>query len=141
MRTEDDTPLADRTLLVESRAGKDALAAISRSFPPRAPNEEALFLSFNYAEVPVGRRFDCCFRKADHSDVAWVTTTVIAVTQQFGVGWDEIPHGWKTLVLLRFEPRVPSMISDLPEAPGWYDQPVSLCISDREVWETRTASE
>ncbi|WP_370104884.1 hypothetical protein [Streptacidiphilus sp. BW17] len=140
MRTEDDTPLAGRTLLVESRADKDALAAIGQVFRHRAANEEALFLSFNYAEVPVGRRFDCCFQRADQSDVAWVTITVIAVTQQFRASWDEIPHGWKTLTLLRFEPRILSMISDLPEASNWYEHSVSVCISDRQTWEARTAS-
>ncbi|MER7000338.1 hypothetical protein [Streptomyces sp. NPDC000410] len=45
MRTEEDTPLADRVLLIESRANKSALAAIGQGLPQRSANEEALFLS------------------------------------------------------------------------------------------------
>ncbi|MEU2130202.1 hypothetical protein [Streptomyces sp. NPDC018352] len=141
MRAEESAPLAERVLLVESRANKEALAAFGHGFTRRSANEEALFLSFNYADVPVGRTFDCCFRRVDESDVVRVTVTVVSVTQQFGVGWDEIPHGWKTLTLLRFEPEIPSLISDLPEASSWYEHPISVFISDRGVWEARTANE
>ncbi|MFE0380307.1 hypothetical protein ACFW1M_33155 [Streptomyces inhibens] len=140
MRTEEGTPLADRVLLIESRADEGALAAIGRGLPRRSMNEEVLFLAYNYADVPVGRSFDCCFRRSDEGDVVWVTTTVVAVTQQFGVGWDTIPHGWKTLTVLRFEPEVPALIRDLPEASGWFDQPISLHVSDRATWEARATS-
>ncbi|MFF3957271.1 hypothetical protein ACFYY1_29265 [Streptomyces sp. NPDC001890] len=140
MRTEEDTPLAERVLLVESRANKEALAAFGHGFTRRSANEEALFLSFNYADVPVGRTFDCCFRRVDESDVVRVKVTVISVTQQFGVGWDEIPHGWKTLTLLRFEPEVPSLIRDLPEASSWYEHPISVFISDSAAREARIAN-
>ncbi|MBT2364559.1 hypothetical protein J7E88_04265 [Streptomyces sp. ISL-10] len=138
MRTEEDTAVTERILLVESRAGEGALAALGRAFPPRSANEQALFLSYNYADVPVGRRFDCCFRRADERDVVWVATTVVAVTQQFGVAWDVIHHGWKTLALLRFEPEIPALIRDLPEASTWFERPISLYISDSETWEVRT---
>ncbi|MFF3460153.1 hypothetical protein ACFYXH_38840 [Streptomyces sp. NPDC002730] len=140
MRTEEDTPLADRVLLIESRAGNGALASIGQGLPRRSANEEALFLSYNYADVPVGRSFGCCFRGSDESDVVWVTATVVAVTQQFGFGWDVIPHGWKTLAVLRFEPKAPALIRDLPEAAGWFDQPVSVHVSDTDTWEARAAS-
>ncbi|MEU6063665.1 MULTISPECIES: hypothetical protein [Streptomyces] len=140
MRTEEDTPPAERILLVESRADDRALAALGHELPERSANEEALFLSYNYADVPVGRRYDCCFRRADESDVAWVTVTVVAVTQQFGRVFDEIPHGWKTLTLLRFDPEIPALIRDLPAASAWFEQRVSLYISDQETWQVRTGS-
>ncbi|MFF3689657.1 hypothetical protein [Streptomyces sp. NPDC002187] len=140
MRTEEDTPLAERVLLVESRADEGALATIGKGLPRRSENEDVLFLAYNYAEVPVGRRFNCCFRRTDESDVVRVTTTVVAVTQQFGVEWDEIPHGWKTLALLRFEPEIPAMIRDLPEAYAWFEQPISVYISDNDTWEARTTT-
>ncbi|MFI0977799.1 hypothetical protein ACH4SP_12410 [Streptomyces sp. NPDC021093] len=141
MRTEEDTPLTERVLLVESRASQEALTAFAQGFPQRSANEEALFLSFNYADVPVGRQFDCCFRRADPSDAVRATVTVVAVTQQFGASWDQVPHGWKTLTLLRFEPEVPSLIRNLPEASVWYEQPISVYISDTAAWEARTANE
>lgn len=137
MRTEEDTPVTERLLLVESRADKTALAALGQGLPQRSANEEALFLSYNYADVPVGRSFDCCFRRSDIRDVAWVTTTVVAVTQQFGVVWDAIPHGWKTLAVLRFEPEIPALIRDLPEAAAWFDQLISVHISDSDTWQAR----
>lgn len=140
MRNEGDTPLADRVLRIESRVGKGALATIGQGLPRRSANEEALFLSYNYADVPVGRSFGCCFRRSDERDVVWVTATVVAVTQQFGFRWDVIPHGWKTLVVLRFEPEIPELIRELPEAAGWFDQPVSVHVSDRDTWEARAAS-
>ncbi|MDX3533070.1 hypothetical protein PV721_01525 [Streptomyces sp. MB09-01] len=140
MRTEEDTPPADRVLLVESRADKSALAAIGQGLPRLSANEEALFLSYNYADVPVGRSFDCCFRASDASDVVSVTATVVAVTQQFGIGWDVIPHGWKTLAVLRFEPDTPALIRELPEAARWFDERVSVHVSDRDTWEARAAT-
>ncbi|MFG2332413.1 hypothetical protein ACGFMM_22650 [Streptomyces sp. NPDC048604] len=139
MRTEEETPVGERVLLVEGRADEAALAAIGQGLPRCSANERALFLSYNYADVPVGRRFDRCFRRLDASDVVSVTTTVVAVTQQFGVGWDTIPHGWKTLAVLRFEPEVPALIRDLPEVAGWFEQRVSVCVSDRGTWEALAA--
>ncbi|MCL8010462.1 hypothetical protein [Streptomyces sp. AS02] len=141
MRTEEDTPVAERLLLVESPADERALPALGQGLPQRAANEEALFLSYNYADVPVGRGFDCCFRRSDVRDVAWVTTTVVAVTQQFGVVQEVIPHGWKTLAVLRFEPESPALIRDLPEAAAWFDQPISVSISDRDTWQARATME
>ncbi|MGP3975767.1 hypothetical protein ACTWQF_17510 [Streptomyces sp. 8N114] len=139
MRTEEDTPLAERVLLIESRADEGALTAIGQGLPRRSAKEEALFLSYNYADVPVGRSFHCCFRRSDESDVVSVTTTVVAVTQQFGVALDVIPHGWKALAVLRFEPEIPAMVRDLPEAAGWFDQPISVYVSDSDTWEARAA--
>ncbi|CAL9405408.1 hypothetical protein SUDANB105_01541 [Streptomyces sp. enrichment culture] len=140
MRTEGDTPLTERVLLVESRADEGALATMGRELPARSANEVALFLSYNYADVPVGRRFDCCYRRHDADDVAWVTTTVVAVTQQFARPMDAIPHGWKTLTVLRFAPGIPALIRELPEAAQWYDHPVSLHISEGATWEARAAA-
>ncbi|WP_093908101.1 hypothetical protein [Streptomyces sp. cf386] len=137
MRTEEGTPVIERLLLVESRADESALAAFGQGLPACSANEEALFLSYNYADVAVGRSFDCCFRRSDKSDVAWVTTTVVAVTQQFGVVWDVIPHGWKTLAVLRFEPEIPALIRDLPEAARWFDQRISVYVSDSDAWQAR----
>ena len=139
-RAENDTSLAERTLLVESRANQEALDRWGSRASAPAPNEEMLFLSLNYADLPVGKQFDCCYRRDDASNVAWITTTIVAVTQQWARPWDHIPHGWKTLTLLRFEPEIPELIRGLPEAAGWYDQPISVYISSKATWEARTSS-
>jgi hypothetical protein len=136
-RPEEAAEPAERVLLVESRADRTALAAFGQGLPECSAGEVALFISYNYADVPVGRRYDCCFRRSDEADVTWVTTTVVAVTQQFRHPWDTIPHGWKTLTVLRFEPEIPSLIRDLPEAACWFDQRISVYVSDRATWEAR----
>ncbi|WP_414166664.1 hypothetical protein ACMATS_02270 [Streptoverticillium reticulum] len=137
MIAEADTPLAHRILLVEGRATEKVLADVSRALPRLSVNEEALFLSYNYADVPVGRSYGCCYRRTDASDVVRVTTTVVAVTQQWAHKWDAIPHGWKTLAVLRFEPEIPEMIRDLPTASRWHEHPIAVHISDQDTWEAR----
>ncbi|WP_225095108.1 hypothetical protein [Streptomyces sp. CoH27] len=137
MRTEEATPETERVLYVESRADARVLADLGTALPPRAAGEEVLFLSFAYADVPLGRRYECCFPRADERDVTWVTATVVAVTQQFGKPFTGIPHGWKTLALLRFEPEVPELVRALPTASAWYEHPATVHIADRATWEAR----
>lgn len=138
MRSEEDTPVVERVLCVQSRADEGVIRTCGAVIPPAADNEVLLFLSYTYADVPLGRRYDCCFRRADETDVSWVTVTVVAATQQFLIGHDELPHGWKTLALLRFEPEIPTMIRDLPEASTWHQYPDTVFISDRDTWKART---
>ncbi|MBC6462070.1 hypothetical protein [Actinomadura sp. HBU206391] len=140
-RAEDDTPLTERILLVESRAGNVALERWGSGLPLPGPNEEALFLSFNYADLPVGKRFDCCCPRDDETRVVWTTVTIIAGTQQMALAWDDIPHGWKTLTILRFDPEIPSIIRDLPETAGWYEQPITVHISSKDTWTARTSEQ
>ncbi|WP_328926427.1 hypothetical protein OG429_18555 [Streptomyces sp. NBC_00190] len=137
MRREADAPVEERRLFVECHADETALAAFGQALPPLAANEAAVFLGFCYADVPVGRRFACCFRRDDPSDVELVTATVVAVTQQFGHAWDHIPHGWKTLAVLRFEPGIPAMVHDLPQGGVWYDHRASVCVADTDTWEAQ----
>jgi len=139
-RAEEDTPLTERTLLVESRANELAFGRWGSGLPAAGLNEETLFLSFNYADLPVGKQFDCCYIRDDEAKVIWTTVTIIAVTQQFSVAWDHIPHGWKTLTILRFEPEVPSIIRDLPATAGWYEHPITVYISNKDTWEARTSA-
>ncbi|MFE0702338.1 hypothetical protein [Streptomyces sp. NPDC058872] len=138
MRSEADTPLVERVLRIESRADGGALEAFGRCLPRRSANEVALFLSHCYAEIPVGKIYDVCFRCAEERAAVRVAATVVAVTQQFGVAWDEIPHGWNTLTVVRFEPEVPVWVRELPETGSWYDRPSSLLLASRETWAART---
>ncbi|MFJ9929582.1 hypothetical protein ACIRU5_26595 [Streptomyces misionensis] len=137
MRTEGSVRPEERVLLVESRAADAALAAFGACLPPRAAGEEVVFLAHGYADVPLGRRYDCCFLADDEGAVTWVTVTVVAVTQQFGRPFDGIPHGWRTLALLRFEPEVPAVVRALPRASVWCEHPVTLLVGDRDAWAAR----
>lgn len=134
MRREEDTPVEERFLLIECHADETALTAFGKELPQPAANEAVVFLGYNYADVPVGRQYTCCFRRDE-------ATTVVAVTQQYGRSWDHIPHGWKTLSVLRFEPETPAMIRELPHGGLWYDHRGSVCVSDTDTWGTYVAGE
>ncbi|MBN6058294.1 hypothetical protein JYK22_40610, partial [Nonomuraea sp. RK-328] len=139
-KAEEDTPLTERTLLVESRANEVAFERWGSGLPVPGANEEVLFLSYNYADLPVGKQFDCCYPRYDEAKVVWSTVTIIAVTQQFSLAWDQIPEGWKTLAILRFEPEVPSIIRDLPATAGWYEHPIAVRISSKDTWKARVSA-
>ncbi|MER7827108.1 hypothetical protein ABTX85_31625 [Streptomyces sp. NPDC096097] len=139
MRTEEDAPVEERFLSVECHADGTALTAFGQGLPRLAANEAAVFLGYNYADVPVGRRYTHCFRRADAEVAEQVTTTVVAVTQQFGHAWDHIPHGWKTLAVLRFEPGIPTMVRDLPHSGLWFDHRASVYIADASTWGAHVA--
>jgi hypothetical protein len=139
-RSIEDTPVLERRLYVESRASEAAINAVRAGLPQQlGTNEIVVFLTYSYADVPVGTEFDCCYHAADESNVTWVRCRVAAVTHQFGVPLNEIPHGWKTVSVLAFDPAVPAMLADLPEADAWELHP-SVMISTRETWEAGQAS-
>jgi hypothetical protein len=137
-RAEDDTPLTERILLVESRASEAALERWGNGLPLPGPSEEALFLSFNYADLPAGKQFDCCYPRDDETKVVWTTVTI---PQQRAAARDYIPHGWKTLTILRFDPEIPSISQDLPETAGWHEQPITVHISSKDTWKARTSEQ
>jgi hypothetical protein len=127
-RSMEATPVPERTLLVESIASPRAREAVTSGLPRTIhENEVVLFVGYTFAEVPVGTTFDCCYMAADESNVRWVRSEVVAVTQQFARPWDEMPHGWKTITVLRFDPAVPDLVA----------QPISILISSRETWHAR----
>ncbi|MEV7562445.1 hypothetical protein [Streptomyces sp. NPDC089795] len=70
-----------------------------------------------------------------------MTTTVVAVTQQYRHLWDHIPHGWKTPAVLRFEPAIPAMVRELPPGGLWYEHRGSVCVSDADTWGAYVAAE
>jgi hypothetical protein len=41
--------------------------------------------------------------------------------------------------MLRFEPEIPSLIRDLPEAAVWYEQPITVYISTKDTWKGRVS--
>jgi hypothetical protein len=130
-----DTPLAERTLLVEARVDDGTRRRLARGLPARVTEREAvLFLGYNYAEVPVGTSFDCCYLADDETQVRWVRSELVAVTQQLAQPWSEIPHGWKTV--LAFDNAIPDLVATLPESDGWSVE-TRLLISSRQTWDER----
>lgn len=104
-----------------------------------AENEVALFVNYNFADVPIGTAFDCCYAAAEESNLRWVRSEVVAVTQQFAMPFEEIPHGWKTITVLRFNPDLPDLVAKLPVSDGWFESPITVLVSSRETWQARQA--
>jgi len=80
----------------------------------------------------MGKRFDCCVTV---EGVVRTDALVVAVSQQFGKPFDEIPHGWKTITMLRFSPEVPKGVRDLPEVEDWWARQPSMGLCTSETWE------
>ena len=98
MRSEDQTPIPERWLWLLGVASKATIELVAAGLPAAwPPTAKAFFVSYAYAEVPVGRVFNVAF-PFGHPEGAERTIAVIrAVTQQWGKPLDEIPHGWKTI--------------------------------------------
>jgi hypothetical protein len=59
---------------------------------------------------------------------------VIAITQQYAKPFDEVPHGWKTICLVKFEEGIPDIITSLPVVNGWYENRYTVSLCDTDVW-------
>jgi hypothetical protein len=100
---EEDVPVRGRVLPVEGIAAPSALRKVQTGLPDElADNERAVFASFAYADIPLGKTYECLFWQDAPEQVERATTIVVAATQQFGKPFDGLPHGWKTIAVLRF---------------------------------------
>lgn len=127
MRSELDTPVSERYLTVQGRAGESLHAGLPVSFPRTA---RRAFVSYSYADLPIGKQFDCCYPENMPSRVIPVPIRLLGVTQQFGKPFDQIPHGWKTICLFDFPEGVPPEVDALPILEGW-DFTARLIVCDR----------
>ncbi|WP_158903600.1 hypothetical protein [Burkholderia sp. L27(2015)] len=135
MRSEANTPVQERTLIVEGRASRSALAILNAGLPKSRPiDSEILFISFAYADIPIGRKFTTLFPEKQPHLVTRTNCQVMAVTQQFAKPFDEIPHGWKTVCLVQFVGGVPDVVRSLPEVNGWYENRDTVCLCDEDTW-------
>ncbi|WP_218001757.1 hypothetical protein [Paraburkholderia acidipaludis] len=140
MRPESDVPLRERVLVVEGRASASALFYVRGAFPKELPaNSEILFISFAYADIPIGQVFDIAFPTDIPQSVTKTHCEIVAVTQQYATPLDEIPHGWKTICLVKFEEDIPGIIESLPMVNGWYENRNTVSLCDADVWRLITA--
>jgi hypothetical protein len=138
-RRVDDVPVEERALLIESQVSARTLAALAAGLPAELDRDEvALFAGYTFADIPLGTTFDCCFAAGDETSVRWSDVQVVAGSQQFARPWQEIPHGWSTIIVLRFAPEIPDLVAALPIADDWSHSPTVL-ISTRETWTARRA--
>lgn len=127
--------MRNRLLVVEGRASPAAVARCATGLPLNRPaNSEVLFLSFAYADIPLGRRFCFLFPSGQPTLATHAECRILAVTQQFAKPFGEVPHGWKTICLVQFEAGIPHCVSSLPEVDGWYENRNTLCVCDEETF-------
>src|SRR5690348_11575114 len=134
MLTEDDVPSSDRQLRIEGRVSVKTQAALRAGLPLAWPSTtRCLFVSYAYADLPLGKRFDVIF-PSEHPERAEATVTaIVGVTQQFGKPFDGVPHGWKTVCLLDFPEGEPATMAHLPTVDTWGESKACVCLCTRET--------
>jgi hypothetical protein len=147
LRSEDHTPIEERYLWFEGKVSPRAMAAVRRLEAPTRPalpatsppDSEFFFVGFSYADLPVGKEFDVVYPKGKPERGELCRSEIVAVTQQFSKPMSEVPHGWKTICLVRFPAGIPSIVRDLPVVDGWYQHEDCVCVCSRLTWEHLTA--
>ena len=137
MLAEYKVPVCDRILTLEGRASPRILESLPSPFGgPHTPSDVIFFSSFAYADLPVGKRFDTVFSRARPEQMESTSCHLVAVTQQFAILDDKIPHGWKTICMFRFDVTVPELVVALPEVEAWYEGAYDdrLGLATRETW-------
>ncbi len=137
MRSEADTPLEDRYLYLEGKVSPKSLELIKAGFSSlRPPDTEVIFVGFSYADLPLTKQFDIVFPRGKPQDGVCCKCRVIAVTQQWGKPFLEVPHGWNTICMIEFPEGIPELVHQLPVVDGWYQNKDWVCICDETTWES-----
>lgn len=133
MPSEAQTPVAARVLRVQGLVSSSTLRLVRKGLPGRWPSSaRCVFVSYAYADLPVGERFDAV-AESDKLEGALATTArILAVTQQFGVALDVVPQGWKTICVVDFPAGVPACVAQLPVLDAW-DRIGRVFLATRET--------
>ncbi|MCH9649003.1 MAG: hypothetical protein K0U98_12255 [Deltaproteobacteria bacterium] len=138
---EQEVPVRERALEVYGQLSDRALQGVSSGLPAKLPaNSLACFLGYCYVDLPLGKSFEVAYTPEHPQDAFHANCIVVAVTQQFAVPLDHIPHGWKTIAILRFDDGVPDEFLVLPVVDGW-NNARRLMISSRETLLARGGGE
>jgi hypothetical protein len=134
---EESTPIDQRYLMIEGHLSERALDVVRKGLPQARPENSAImFFSFAFADIPIGRRFKVIFPK-DHPELAVPTDCeILAVTPQYAKPFDCIPHGLKSVCLVRFLTGIPEIVRAQPAVDGWFYGDI-LCLCDEETWKVR----
>ncbi len=134
MLAEEDVPASDQRLLIEGRVSARTLAAVREGLPRVWPSTaRCLFVSYAYADLPLGKRFDVVFPHGHPERAEATVTTMVAVTQQFAKPFDAVPHGWKTICLMDFPEGEPAVMAGLPTVDAWGESKTCICLCTREA--------
>jgi hypothetical protein len=143
MRSESDTRIEERYLSFVGRPSERVMRSIRQTASPDQPalpgeyppNSEVLLVDFSYADLPLGKTFDLVFPKGRPDNAEACRSQIVAVTQQFSKPFPEVPHGWRTVCLVRFHPSVPELVLGLPVVESWSENSQGVCVCTRDTWE------
>ena len=133
--TEDRTPVEQRFLFFKGKVSKRVKLPKSGLHDYDLPNAELLFVGYAYADIPLGKKFEVVFPKDRPEAGLLRESQIIAVTQQFDVPLEVIPHGWKTICVVQFPQGVPELVSNLPVVEDWFAYNDYVCVCGVETWE------
>lgn len=78
---ENSVPLVQRILCVEGHASSKALAVVGTGLPrDRRPTTRCLFAGFAYADLPLGKSFECVFEEGASKQAEAGRSVVVAVS-------------------------------------------------------------
>lgn len=138
---EAHVPVGDRVLLIEGIAAPSALSKVRGGLPNElGENDRAVFAAFAYADIPLGKTYECWFWEDELERVEHATTIVQAATQEMGKPFDSLPHGWRTIAVLRFPQGVPPIVAELPTVTQWYEGERFLLLGSTDAYEARLAA-
>jgi len=135
---ESRVPPEQRFLRVEGIAHLDVCEKVFKELSSKiGPNRVCPFVSFAYADLPIGKEFEIIYSCSEPSKYTETSVRLTAVTQQLAFESDGIPHGWKTICIFEFLSGVPEIISGLPIVQGWYvsDTKEHVCICNKESFD------
>lgn len=134
---EENVPLSERFLTIKGVVSPETFVKVRKGLQSEiSSNTLCLFISFSYADIPLGKSFDVLF-KIDNPVIAVESKCIIrAVTQQFSEPINKIPYGWKTICLLEFQDRIPDFVQILPTIDDWYSSKryQHLGLTNTETW-------
>jgi hypothetical protein len=135
MLSEESVPLTERYLVIEGYVSDNVRANVASGLPDQAPENTVLvFVSFAYADLPIGKRFDYLYPHGHVQRAALAPSRIIAVTQQFGRPFDQLPHGWKTICLIEFPHGRPHLIEQLPTVDEWFESDRAACLCSEATY-------
>ena len=107
---------------------KNAVYKLSNIFKKiNAQNELVLFCMYSEFDIPTGHIFNEIISTDTTTDNYKSRIKLKKVSQEFGIEYDQIPKGHKTICQFEFlDGSIPDIIYQLPTIDGWFQSDKSL---------------
>jgi hypothetical protein len=136
MLEEESVALNDRFLRLSGTVHPESFSLVRAGLPDAAIAAECFFSDYAYADLKVPKRYGVIFRLAEDQAMEYFSVTIRAVTQQFGKPFEDVPHGWKTVIWLGPEVENSALLRSLPVLREWTTGTIGL--ASEATWNART---